>query len=271
MLTLYHNNLSVCAQKVRIQLAEKGLEWEGHHVDLVHGEHLRPEFLKLNPRGLVPTLVHDSVVVIESTVILEYIEDAFPERSLRPTSPGLRAAMRVWEKLPDDGLHTACATISFASVFAEQLSNGLGPEELGRRLANMPDQERANRQRTLMKDGFDAPFMRSAVGMYESVLDDMDRALEHSPWLVGEQFTLADVALTPYVERLNRLGFSQIWESSRPHVARWFDRVQARPSFKVAFDDCQPVDYDDLLRKRGINLWPKLEPLLKKRAAPAPA
>lgn len=264
MLALYHNNLSVCAQKVRLQLAEKKLAWEGRHVDLVHGEHLSPEFLKLNPRGLVPTLVHDDVVVIESTVILEYIEDAFPESALRPSAPGPRAQMRVWEKLPDDGLHTACATISFASVFAEQLSNGLGPEELERRLAKMPDQERAMRQRTLMKEGFGAPFMRSAVALYERVLDDMNRALEENSWLVGGQITLADIALVPYVERLNRLGFSELWKKRRPRVAEWFARAQARPSFKAAFDDFQPVDYDDLLHKRGINLWPKLEPLLRR-------
>jgi glutathione S-transferase len=263
MLTLYHNNLSVCSQKVRIHLAEKDLPWEGRHVGLMQGEHLRPEFKNLNPRGLVPTLVHDGAVIIESTVILEYIEDTFPERPLRPEAPALRARMRVWEKIPDDGLHTACATISFASVFAEQLANGLGPEELERRLANMPDQERATRQRTLMREGFGAPFVKSAVRAYENLIRDMEEGLQHGPWLVGEQFTLADIALIPYLARLDRLGFSQMWQRSRPRVTEWFARAQARPSFKTAVDDFQPVDYDDLLRKRGVNLWPKLEPLLQ--------
>lgn len=266
MLKLYHNNLSVCAQKVRIQLFEKGIPWEGIHVDLVPGEHLKPEFLKINPRGLVPVLVDGDVIVYESTVIQEYLEDAFPEPTLRPRSPGLRAQMRLWEKLPDDGLHTACATISFASAFAEQLAAGLGPVELERRLANMPDQERANRQRTLMKEGFGAPFMRSAVAMYERVLDDMDNALaDGRPWLVGETYTLAEVALLPYVARMDRLGFSGMWDRSRPRVREWFARGESRPSFKKAMNDFQPIDYDDLLRKRGINLWPKLEPLLQRK------
>lgn len=264
MLTLYHNNLSVCSQKVRMQLEEKKLPWEGRFVDLVHGEHLQPEFLKLNPRALVPTLVHDEVVVIESTVILEYIEDAFPEPALRPSAPGLRAQMRVWEKLPDDGLHTACATISFASVFAQQLAKGLEPEDLERRLANMPDQDRANRQRMIIKDGFNVPFMRQAVAMYERVFDEMNTALKkQGPWLVGKQFTLAELALVPYVERMHRLGFSGFWDKRRPYVGEWFARNQERPSFKAAFDAFKPVDYDDLLREKGINLWPKLEPLLR--------
>jgi glutathione S-transferase len=267
MLTLFHNNLSVCAQKVRLQLAEKKLDWESRHVDLVHGEHLRPEYLKLNPRGLVPTLVHDGTVVIESTVILEYLEDVFAEPSLRPLSPAARARMRVWAKIPDEGLHTACATISFASAFAEQLSAGLGPTELERRLAGMPDQDRANRQRTLMKEGFAAPFMRSAVRMYENTLDDMNRALEASDWLAGDEFSLAELALSPYLARMDRLGFDRLWQGRRANVAAWFERVRARPSFKVAIDEPQPVDYDDLLRKRGVDLWPKMEPLLRNAAA----
>src|SRR5688500_3928108 len=142
MITLYHHNLSVCSQKVRLLLEEKKLQWEGRFVDLVKGEHLRPEFLKLNPRALVPTIVHDGAVVIESTVIPEYLEDAFPAASFPPSEPALRAQTRVWSKLPDEGLHTACATISFASAFAKQLAEGLGEEELQRRLASMPDQDR---------------------------------------------------------------------------------------------------------------------------------
>lgn len=267
MLTLYHNNLSVCSQKVRLQLEEKKIPWEGQYVDLLHGEHLRPEFLRLNPRGLVPTLVHDDAVVIESTVILEYIEDVFPEPPLRPSAPALRAQMRVLQKLPDDGLHTACATISFASGFAEQLAKGLGAEELERRLASMPDQDRANRQRTLMKEGFNAPFVRQAVGMYERVLDEMNSVLGKSkgPYLVGEQFTLAEVALVPYVERMHRLGFSRLWETRRPYVRDWFARIRERPGFKAAFDAFKPRDYDDLLRQKGVDLWPRMEPLLKMR------
>jgi glutathione S-transferase len=263
VLKLYHNNLSVCAQRVRIALAEKNLLWEGQHIALLQGEHLRPDYLKINPRGLVPALVHDGTVVIESSVILEYLEDAFPAPPLRPAAPGARAQMRVWVKIPDEGLHTACATISFSAVFAEQLASGLGPVELERRLANMPDPDRANRQRTLIREGFGAPFVRAAVRTYEKLIDEMELALASAPWLAGGDYSLAEAALAPYLARLDRLGFGRMWERDRPRVADWFARVQARPSFKTAIDDFQPVDYDDLLRKRGIDLWPKLEPLLR--------
>ena len=91
MLILYHHNISVCAQKVRIALAEKDLSWQGVHVDLMQGQHLKPEFLKVNPRGLVPVLVHDGDPIYESTIILEYLEDAFPQAPLRPTDAKARA------------------------------------------------------------------------------------------------------------------------------------------------------------------------------------
>lgn len=266
MLTLYHHNLSVCSQKVRLQLEEKSIPWRGQFVDLMHGEHLTPRFLQLNPRGLVPTLVHEDAVVIESTVILEYIEDVFPEPALRPAAAALRARMRVLTKLPDDGLHTACGTISYAAAFARQLAEGIGHDELERRLAKLPDPERADRQRTLIREGFEARFVRQAVGVHERALDEMNAALEKSagPYLLGAQYTLADVALVPYVERLRRLGLSGFWDKARPHVARWFTSVRERPSFKAAFDAYAPDGYDDFVGEKGVDLWPRIAPLLRK-------
>ena len=265
MLTLYHHNLSVCSQKVRLQLEEKGVPWRGEHVDLLRGEQLKPQFLRLNPRALVPALVHDEAVIIESTVILEYIEDVFPQPALRPSAPALRAQMRVWEKLPDDGLHAACGTISFAAAFAQQLASGVDEGELERRLSKMPDPERADRQRMLMKEGFNAPVVRQAVGVYERALDEINLALEKSgaPYLVGGQLTLAEVALVPYMERLHRLGFRGLWERARPQVAGWFGRLRERASFKAAFEAYAPNGYDDLISQKGIDLWPRIEPLLR--------
>ena len=270
MLTLYHHNLSVCSQKVRLQLEEKRLPWRGEFVDLLRGDHLKPQFLRVNARGLVPALVHNDSVIIESTVILEYIEDVFPEPPLRPSAPALRAQMRVWEKLPDDGLHAACGTISFAAAFAAQLARGLDGDALERRLSAMPDPDRASRQRVLIRDGLDAPFVRQAVGVYERALDEINAALGKTggPYLVGSQYTLADVALVPYVERLDRLGLNRLWERARPHVTSWFARIRARPSFRAAFDAYEPRGYDDLIRRSGLDLWPKIEPLLSSQARP---
>ena len=86
MLILYDFGNSVCCQKVRITLVEKGLTWEARRVDLFKTEQYDPEYLKLNPKGVVPTLVHDGTPVIESTLICEYIDDTFPEPPLMPNN-----------------------------------------------------------------------------------------------------------------------------------------------------------------------------------------
>jgi glutathione S-transferase len=122
MLELYHNNLSVCSQKVRIALAEKNLLWTNYHVSLAKGDHLTREFKELNPRGLVPVLVHDGNIIVESTVICTYLDEAFSEPPLMPKNPIERATMRLWCKLPDDILHMACATVSSQSPLGSSSS-----------------------------------------------------------------------------------------------------------------------------------------------------
>ncbi len=82
--TLYHHGSSVCAAKVRLAMAEKGLEWNGVYIDILKGEQFDPEYLKLNPKGVVPTLVHDDLVIPDSTVIIEYLDQIAPDTSVHP-------------------------------------------------------------------------------------------------------------------------------------------------------------------------------------------
>jgi len=94
MLEFYHSPLSTCSQKVRLALAEKALPWASHHIQFNQGDHLSPEYLKLNPNGVVPTLVHDGAVITDSSVINEYLEDVYPEPPLRPCAPARLAHLR---------------------------------------------------------------------------------------------------------------------------------------------------------------------------------
>src|SRR5579872_3093422 len=98
MFELYHNNMSVCSQRVRLVLREKSIEAKEHHLDLRACDSMTPEYLKLNPNGVVPTLLHDGVPIVESAMICEYLEDLHPKPSLRPADPEARARMRVWAK-----------------------------------------------------------------------------------------------------------------------------------------------------------------------------
>src|SRR5271156_219768 len=94
MLTLYHNDMSVCAAKVRTALAEKKLDWNGVHLDLRAGDAQKPEYLRLNPNAVVPTLVFNGQAIIESTVICEFIDDQWPDEPLKPLDGFGRARMR---------------------------------------------------------------------------------------------------------------------------------------------------------------------------------
>jgi glutathione S-transferase len=107
MLELYDNTNSVCAQKIRIALAEKGLQAKQHLMTL-RGDQFDPSYMKLNPSAVVPTLVHDGHVITESSVILYYLDEAFPDKPLMPKAPLDRAKVRMFNKLIDEYVHTSC-------------------------------------------------------------------------------------------------------------------------------------------------------------------
>ena len=258
MLELYHNNLSVCAQKVRLVLAEKNVPWTSRYVSLAKGEQLTAEFKNLNPRGLVPVLVHDGNTIVESSIICSYLDEVFPDPPLTPKHPLERARMRLWCKLPDDILHMACATVSFAISFGQQLKKqaGAGLED---RLMKMPDAARRERQRALIEKGIEAPLFGDHIKVFEKTAADMEAQLAKTTWLAGDAYSLADAEITPYIERADRLGLAGLWES-RPRLEDWFARVKARPSI-TAITEYPPTDYDDTGRD-GLKDWPRIKELI---------
>jgi len=260
MIELYHNNISVCSQKVRLVLAEKNIPWVNRHVSLAKGEHLTPAFKKMNPRGVVPVIVHDGKTIIESSVICQYLDEVFPNPPLQPKDPADRALMRLWTKLPDEILHTACATVSFAICFGQQLKKqaGAGLEE---RLMKMPDPARRERQRALIEKGIETPFFRDHIKVFDKTIAEMEAQLGKTAWLAGDTYSLADAEITPYIERVDRLGLAGLWEPNRSRVADWFKRIKARPSYKPALTDFPPMDYDDTGRD-GLGNWPRIKELI---------
>jgi glutathione S-transferase len=265
MIDLYHHGSSVCAAKVRLALAEKGLFWQGHYLDIHKGDQFAPDYLKLNPKALVPTLVHDGRVIVESTVINEYLDEAFPEMPLKPNDPQACAAMRIWTKAVDEVLHPACAEVTFSSCLRHRVLR-LPPKELENFLASTPTQSITphwrERRRLIVRQGFDAPGLAEQYRLYDSYLDKMEKMLAHQSWLAGETFSLADIALAPYVNRLDMLGWPQMWKGTRPHVADWFERIKARPAFKPALLDWCPPDLTDELLTFGQQSWPSVQRLL---------
>ena len=265
MIDLYHHGSSVCAAKVRFALGEKGLAWQSHYLDILKGDQFAPDYLKLNSKAVVPTLVHDGRVIVESTVINEYLDEVFPQVSLKPNDPQARAAMRVWTKAVDEDIHPACAEVTFSSCHRHIIKR-LPPKEYENFLASTPSQSVTprwhERKKEIVTQGFDAPGLGEKYRHYDSYLDKMERTLAHQSWLAGDTFSLADTAMTPYVNRLDMLGMSQMWERTRPQVTAWFERVKARPAFKPAFLDWCPPDLTADLLTFGRQSWPSVERLL---------
>lgn len=261
MLELYHNDMSSCAQKVRITLAEKGLVWTGHHLDLRAGDQQKPDYLRLNPKGVVPTLVDGGKVVRESTVIMEYLDDRYPEPPLRPADPHLRSVMRLWNKRLDDGHHDiATSTLSMGIAFRFQYLER-GEEACAALVNEIPDPIRRERRRDVIYNGIDARDFRTAVAMWESLLTEMEQALGDGPWLLGKDYTLADAAYTPYLTRLDHLSLLG-WLDRRPKLSSWYDGVRERPSYEAAMRKWENPKYLKLMREKGAEAWPRIRNII---------
>lgn len=231
---LYHNDMSVCAAKVRSAFAEKCVDYDHVPMDLRAGDSQKPEYTLLNPNQVVPTLVHGGVPIVESNVILEYIDDTWPQRPLRPTAPGDRARMRLWNKQLDDGLHAATGTISVCIAFRHQHLQRK-PEDFQAWLDKMVDPARRERSRLAVELGMDSPLFAPAVQRFEKMFSDMDTALAQGPWLAGQEYSLADIAYSPYMIRLEHLGFGERI-AEHPRVRDWMQRLFATPGHRIGVE-----------------------------------
>lgn len=264
MLELYHNHISTCSQKVRLVLAEKGLEFESHIVDLLSGGQHDPEYVKLNPNHVVPTLVHDGRVIIESSLINEYLDDAFPQTPMKPANAGERHALRTWVKRIDEKVHTAAPVLTFAIGPRKIIQNQ--PEEVREAaIAGIPDPKKRAERRSVIEHGVKAPEFAGALGHFLDLLDDMEAELEPGAWLSGPEFGLADAAALPYVLRLDHCAMTPLLDASaRPNLADWYARIQARPSYKNAVDEWAPAPVVELFRSAGEEAWADVEPLTRR-------
>lgn len=262
MLELYTHPMSPCAQKVRLVLAEKGLDWVKHHVSLPDKENLKPDYLKLNPTGVVPTLVHDGRPVIESSLICEYLEDAFPNPVFRTTDPFELATMRLWMKHVDNKLHPSCGALQWPLVMRPGLMK-LPEAERDALLDRIPDKPRRERQKRLVAMGLDAPDIADAVQVYDKTIADMEKILAGRPFMSGDRFSITDCVIAPYFQTLIQFGWTALYESGRPQVAGWVKRVTARPSWKTAITDDFPAETAAHLLEIGRPAWDKIRGHLK--------
>lgn len=263
MLTLYEFGNSVCCQKVRVTLAEKGVAWTSRQVDLFANQQFDPAYLKLNPAGVVPTLVRGDEVVTESTLICEYLDQIYPDPPLMPDTAIGKALARRWPKLADEGLHEGIGAISFAAMFRERM-RAMTPEQREARYNNIGDPKRGDLFRQTLEHGAKAKQVGYAVAAYERMFKRLEATLgEGGPWIMGSQPTLADIALMPYVARLNFLGLLDLWIGHRPNVTAWWALVQLWPSFRTGIVEPMIPHELDEMREHGPPIRSDITELLE--------
>jgi glutathione S-transferase len=231
MLELYHNINAVCAQKVRIALAEKRLTVKEHLLTL-RGDQTDPSYLKLNPQGVVPTLLHDGNPIIESSLILYYLEETFPEQPLIPQEPLARYRVRFFNKLIDERVRDACTMITFATAFRPKFL-AMGREGWEADIGRSPSKKRVTYKRDVIERGLGSPFVIDALDQFKELTCRAAAALDEHSYLAGSGFSLADVAVVPYFIRLELLKMQGMWDDF-PAIAGWMSRVRERPSVKAA-------------------------------------
>ncbi len=258
MLELYHFDRSTAAQKVRLSLAEKGLDWESRYIETGFDKRDQhdPEYLKLNPRGVVPTLVHDGHVIRESNVILEYLEDVFPEHPLRPADPVERAEMRLWTKKIDDGVHVDSRTVG-QCIAMRYRSLEADPDVVKAHYVAMPETVRRRNDLINNEMGVDSPLLPDAVATFKVLFHEIDETLADRAWLVGDMFSLADISMVVYVNRLMSFQMAPLWD----HLGRfkdWNARIVARPTYITAV-----TDWGDTTSPKRVELGDQAYPKVK--------
>jgi glutathione S-transferase len=254
MLTLYKYHNSICTQKVLITLAEKQVSYDTVEINLFKMEQYDPAYLKINPKGVVPSIVHDGKTVIESTLICEYLDECFPEPSLVPAEPHLKARMRLWSKAVDETLFEATRELSFSAMFRDRMKN-MTEEQRQSRYRNVGDPERGEHIRSCYELGVESPYVFQGIAAYEKAFKAMEADLSAGgPWLLGTQFSLADVNMMPFAARLDYLDLLDVWTAERPNVQAWWKRAQARPSFFTAIPDVLTQDEVAEMRNSGTRI-----------------
>ena len=235
MLELYHAGLTSCSKKARLCLTEKGLDYVSYYVNLREFEHHTPEYLALNPNGVVPTLVHDGRVVIESTFINEYIDDVYPDPPLRPADAVDRARMRVWGKLADEYGLSAIRIPTWSRTKTAQVSALKESDEFDNVVARVPLMDHRDKYRQIAAGGFSDAQFAEAYAKMEFLFDRAEADLAEGPWLAGNTYSLADINAIPYLERFAELRENLRDAKRYPRTSDWLQRMMARPAVIKTF------------------------------------
>jgi glutathione S-transferase len=230
MLVLHHAWRSSASRRVRLCLEEKGLAYESHPVDLAKLEHHSPAYLALNPNGVIPTLVHDGRALYESGTICEYVDEVWPAPPLRPDDPWGRATMRNWIRHADERIQNLI--IFNWRHDLQKVAEKWSDEELAAHLAKIPSKERRDIWLRVARRPYTEEERAGARATLVAMLGRMEAALAATAWLAGDRYSLADIAVVPFVKRIDEeIAPDEMAAARHPRVAAWWAAIQARPAY----------------------------------------
>jgi glutathione S-transferase len=235
---LYNAPQSTCSQRVRFALNAKGIAYEERKLDLFSGEQLKPEYLKINPNGVVPALVHEGREVLDSAVILEYLDEVYGEArgdgvTFTPEDPVARARMRWMMRYIDEVPAPAIRVPSYNLAFLPHFQAMSEEEFLA--LANSKPL-RKEFLLTMGRTGFPKAEMETAMDRLDRSVVRMNEWITESggPWLMGKDITLADIAIMPVIVRMDDINLHASW-ADKPAVANWLACIRAEPAFTQTY------------------------------------
>jgi glutathione S-transferase len=236
MLELYNFSQSTCSLKVRICLHEKALEWVDRRLVSKNHEHLSDWYLKLNPNGVVPTLIHDGQPVFESSVIVQYLDQVFPAVALMPADAYGQAKLRAWLAFVDAVPTPAVRFPSFQFGGLLKKFQAMSDEEFDEQVTKRPVKAAFYRKMD-RTTGFRDDAMQEAYRALRNTAARMDRLFDENggPWLLGAQYSLADIAVAPLIDRAEDLGLEALWVDRHPRVDAWLKCMQERPAYAKAY------------------------------------
>ncbi len=228
--------MSTCVQKVRFVLEQKGIPWEGIAVDLHGGENYSPEYMKINPKAIIPVLDDDGDMVFESGNICLYLDEKYPDTPLMPSDFKGRADVRAFAQLIDEQVHTDTSACTYAIAFGSAIRAKYDtPEKLEAYLMAMPDYGRRYLKRQVITKGIECAEVEIAVRHLGAMLERLEDALNSADYLVGNQLSIADIVYLPYVVRLTHLNMDYMW-NNKPGVTAWFERMKQTKGYKQGLE-----------------------------------
>lgn len=224
-LHLYHGAISNCSMRVRMTLIEKGLSWTSHHLDLKKKENISDEYFAINPNGLVPTLIDNGVVHVESNDIVDYLDEAYPEPTLRASD---NEGMLEWLRLAASIHVPAVKPYVYATMMQRKLKKTAEEQERYDRLQRNEELRRFHARHAGNKV-FGKDDIARSVDILEECFDKLENAIEGHEWIMGDRLTLADISWIPLHFVLIGCGYPF---GNYPNITRWATAFEDKKSFR---------------------------------------